>query len=375
MTESDTGVDQEHRFDVALSFAGEQRDYVEAVASALREAGLSVFYDEYHKVELWGKDLYSHLDRVYREEARFCILFLSSDYADKVWTKHERRSAQARAFREHTEYVLPVRFDDTQIEGIPETVGYFDVSAMDPAELAQLTIQKVGPAMRPRISDGLVKYFESVEEMLDSDYYWHWAAVSLDDRAGHSEDDPVDDIVDDEDLGAVDGTGLRAQATEWLETHDSESTELPFAVAAHTERWAFLARSLYQDFTRMTREERLVVGTLFAYGCPGELPSFVHLDPVALLRYTGLDEATVLKCLSDVRSLGFDARRREPAHQEPDQIVADDAYDLTISRFESSIPEAEDATVAAKALLSAVVATCCFEHGLQRLGLCDFSAA
>ena len=31
---------------------------------------MRVFYDEYERAELWGKDLYSHLDEVYRRSAR-----------------------------------------------------------------------------------------------------------------------------------------------------------------------------------------------------------------------------------------------------------------------------------------------------------------
>ena len=44
------------RFEVALSFAGPQREYVEQVASALQARGVAVFYDEFERVSLWGKD-------------------------------------------------------------------------------------------------------------------------------------------------------------------------------------------------------------------------------------------------------------------------------------------------------------------------------
>jgi hypothetical protein len=64
---------------------------------------------------------------VYRKLARYCVLFASADYARKVWTNHERRSAQARALRERSEYVLPARFDDTEIPGLSSTVGYIDL--------------------------------------------------------------------------------------------------------------------------------------------------------------------------------------------------------------------------------------------------------
>ncbi len=48
-------------------------------------------------------------------------MFLSRNYAAKLWTNHEREAAQARAFRENEEYILPIRLDDTEIPGILQT--------------------------------------------------------------------------------------------------------------------------------------------------------------------------------------------------------------------------------------------------------------
>ena len=105
----------EFEYDVCLSFAREQRDYVETVAQELTSRGVRVFFDDYGKVKLWGKDLCSHLDEIYQHLCRYCILFASKEYAAKVWTSHERRNAQARALKEKQEYILPARFDDTPI--------------------------------------------------------------------------------------------------------------------------------------------------------------------------------------------------------------------------------------------------------------------
>src|SRR5262245_31136756 len=118
------GAMSEREFDVCLSFAGEDREYVDRVAAELRSAGVRLFYDAYEDVDLWGKDLYQHLDAVYRHKARYCVAFFSAAYAAKVWTKHELKSAQTRAFEENREYILPARFDDTEIPGVPKTVKY-----------------------------------------------------------------------------------------------------------------------------------------------------------------------------------------------------------------------------------------------------------
>ena len=142
---------REHEYDVALSFAGEDRAYVEAVAGELERTGVRVFYDASEEAVLWGKDLYTHLDEIYRNRARYCVMFISENYARKLWTNHERESAQARAFQQHEEYILPARFDGTEIPGVRPTTGYIDLQGRTPADLARLVLQKLG---RPAAGQG-----------------------------------------------------------------------------------------------------------------------------------------------------------------------------------------------------------------------------
>jgi hypothetical protein len=132
-------------YDVCLSFAGEQREYVRQVAQILQERGIRVFFDEYEEADLWGKDLYEHLAGIYGRKARYCILFASKEYAEKVWPSHERANAQARALEAKEEYILPARFDNTEIPGLRPTIGYIDLTRRTPAQLAEIFIQKVNP--------------------------------------------------------------------------------------------------------------------------------------------------------------------------------------------------------------------------------------
>ena len=134
----------EKEYDVALSFAGEDRPYVSQVAEILRAYGVRIFYDVYEQHSLWGKDLYTHLDDVYRIRSRFCVMFLSRHYRAKLWTNHERKSAQARAFEESGDYILPVRLDNTEIPGVRPTTGYLDGSKLNPTEVANLICAKLG---------------------------------------------------------------------------------------------------------------------------------------------------------------------------------------------------------------------------------------
>ena len=130
-------------YDIALSFAGEDRKYVEQVASFLLKSGLKVFYDKYEKVNLWGKDLYQHLDKVYQHTSKYVVIFISTNYEKKLWTSHELKSAQARAFSESEEYILPARFDKTEIPGVRKTIGYINLVEHKPNELAKLLIAKL----------------------------------------------------------------------------------------------------------------------------------------------------------------------------------------------------------------------------------------
>jgi hypothetical protein len=41
------------------------------------------------------------------------------------------------------EIILPVRFDETEIPGLPPTIGYLDLRVLTPAKLAELIRQKV----------------------------------------------------------------------------------------------------------------------------------------------------------------------------------------------------------------------------------------
>ena len=130
-------------YDIALSFAGENRLVAEKLAQLLSAKRVRVFYDKYEQANLWGKDLYQHLQVVYRDKARFCVVFLSEAYAKKLWTKHELRQAQARAFEENTEYILPLKVDDTEIPGINQTVGYLDLRSTPIEQVADLLLQKL----------------------------------------------------------------------------------------------------------------------------------------------------------------------------------------------------------------------------------------
>ena len=131
------------KYDVVLSFSGEDRKYAKELADLLKTNGYSCFYDENELANLWGKNLYDYLSSIYKDKARYCVMFLSQHYERKLWTNHERQMAQARAFQENREYILPVRLDDTEIPGIPPTVGYLDLRSITIEEVYEALVIKL----------------------------------------------------------------------------------------------------------------------------------------------------------------------------------------------------------------------------------------
>lgn len=131
------------KYHIALSFAGEDRGIAERIAYELKESNYSVFYDDYAKAELWGKDLYVHLNDLYSKQAKYCLMIISKHYKEKLWTNHERRAAQTKAFLQNEEYILPLRLDDTEIPGLNATIGYIDYNKIDFPELISVIKRRI----------------------------------------------------------------------------------------------------------------------------------------------------------------------------------------------------------------------------------------
>lgn len=156
-------------YQVALSFAGEQRAYVEEVSDELTRLGIRHFYDNKEQAVLWGKPLTRYLDDIYFEKSQYVVVFVSKEYRDKIWTKWEMNSAQDRALRESQEYILPVYFDDTRLSGLVGSLGHINARTTSPKQLAQLICDKItGNASTPIISSvKLPRYHAPVLPRID----------------------------------------------------------------------------------------------------------------------------------------------------------------------------------------------------------------
>ena len=137
------------RYQVALSFAGEQRDYVEEVARHLQSRSIAVFYDGFQPVSLWGRSGAEAFHEAFAEQSACVVIFVSEAYVSKAWPSHERRSALSRMIEAGDKYILPVRFDDTRVPGLPTDIIFESAHKRTSAQLATMIAQKAGrPAFR-----------------------------------------------------------------------------------------------------------------------------------------------------------------------------------------------------------------------------------
>jgi hypothetical protein len=107
-----------HRYDFALSFAGEDRAMADLLFRKLAEAEVEVFYDRNEQHRILASDVEEYLRPIYQAEARFVVVLLGPSYPTKLWTKFE-----SDQFRERfgTDAVVPVWFSDTP-------TGMFDLT-------------------------------------------------------------------------------------------------------------------------------------------------------------------------------------------------------------------------------------------------------
>ena len=309
-------MDEKHyEYDVGLSFAGEQREFVEQFAHELQSHGVRVYYDDYQQASLWGKDLYSHLAWIYRDLCKYCILFASAEYADKVWTNHERQSAQARALDENREYILPARFDDTPIPGLHSTVHYIDLATTSLPELVRLTLEKLGdPERQNYLPPILDRLYERLEITDDADAMEH----------------------------------ARSQAA-----------------------------SFFGVLRRMTPDERAAVFGLFLHGCPADLPVNMHINVDLLRRITGKTAPELEQLLGGLRSLGFTSTvrpGREDEHEEDlDGEILGESYFFELKWEDLSDLSDYPPLLVVFEMLNIATENYCEEHGLQFLERLDFS--
>lgn len=137
------------KFDFALSFAGEDREFAEALFDALNSREISVFYDKNEQHRILANDVEEYLAPIYRSESRFVVPLLGKDYPKKIWTKFESEQFKQRF---GAGSVIPIWFSDAPAGLFDETRKYGGLS-LDVSAPIDTQIQSIVEALAARLAE------------------------------------------------------------------------------------------------------------------------------------------------------------------------------------------------------------------------------
>lgn len=135
-------------YDLAVSFAGEQREYVRQTVQACKALGLRVFYDKDKNNEWWGKNYIREQRVIYSSRTSFFVPFLSAEYLSKPAPMDEFSAAMVTAVNKGDGYVLPVLMDGIEVppDLLHPHIHHLRAEDFTPQELAVEFQKKVSSA-------------------------------------------------------------------------------------------------------------------------------------------------------------------------------------------------------------------------------------
>lgn len=115
-------VDYDETYDIALSFAGEDRAYADALRDALEDLGHTVFYDMAEQHRFLGEDVEAFLGPIYESGSRYVVAILGEMYGRKRWTlfeasKYKDRIDAGQVIPVWSNKIPPEPFDKTRDVG------------------------------------------------------------------------------------------------------------------------------------------------------------------------------------------------------------------------------------------------------------------
>jgi hypothetical protein len=103
-------------FDVAISFAGENRALAKYIAEQLEFLDVHVFFDELYEDNYLGQAWGEQFKRIFSEDSEVVICLLDNYHLSKIWPTFERDCFVPRV---RDAEVVPIMLDDALFPGIP----------------------------------------------------------------------------------------------------------------------------------------------------------------------------------------------------------------------------------------------------------------
>lgn len=106
-------------FEIAISFAGENRKLAKYIAEQFEQIDVPVFYDELYESNYLGKAWSKEFERIFIKDSRYVVCLLDSFHKEKIWPTFERECFKKRVPNGD---VIPIYLDDTIFVGIPDDI-------------------------------------------------------------------------------------------------------------------------------------------------------------------------------------------------------------------------------------------------------------
>jgi tetratricopeptide (TPR) repeat protein len=145
MPRDESGGSASKRFRVALSFAGEKREFVARVARNLadRFGDDRILYDKFHEAEFARDDLAFYLPALYHDQSDLIVGVFCPDYEKKEWCGLEYKALFDLIKKGRSKEVMLARFGDIEGWGLFSLAGYIDLHRKTAEETAVLILERL----------------------------------------------------------------------------------------------------------------------------------------------------------------------------------------------------------------------------------------
>lgn len=133
----------EYEHDIAISFAGEDKDLAEQIKIGLSARGVSVFFAPSSQAQLLGEPLEDVFAQKYGPSSRYVIVLVTENYSSKDWPRYELSIARDEEKERDEAFILPLLLSDKRMVQIPPYKGHLDLRQMEVEEVIDILVEKV----------------------------------------------------------------------------------------------------------------------------------------------------------------------------------------------------------------------------------------
>ncbi|MEA2016930.1 MAG: TIR domain-containing protein [Campylobacterota bacterium] len=133
------------KFDVAFSFPGEKRKFVSNIADIIRDKlnQDKLFYDYDYQSQLTQPNIDILLQKIYHDNSKLIVIFLSSEYMEKEWCGLEWRAIRDIIKSKKDNKIMFIKFDDKKIDGLFGIDGYIDANFHSKKNIVKFILERI----------------------------------------------------------------------------------------------------------------------------------------------------------------------------------------------------------------------------------------